>query len=250
MLVWQDGAPQGQCTLPELEPGARYSQVAAGGAHTVLLRSDGRAIACGYRGDGQCSIPEAAMLIERMTLEADHGRTNSLIALPRVFTLKRMRLTDSTQCRRLAPIFGRHWPTFANISHSCTNKWPRLANFGPTSANKGKLWRTPAQCDRIVLSFPNFAELGQIGAKSDQYLADVGRITSKVGQHRPKFLDQIGQFCRSLPEIRQTRMFCHMFPTLGQLWPSSAKTCPDSPRFGRIWAESRLGVRSGRALSN
>ncbi|CAK0907181.1 unnamed protein product, partial [Prorocentrum cordatum] len=31
--------------------------VAAGGRHTVLLRSDGTAVACGYNDEGQCDIP-------------------------------------------------------------------------------------------------------------------------------------------------------------------------------------------------
>ena len=48
----------GECTLPEPGDGVSYTQVAAGGYHTVLLRSDGRAVACGYNGDGQCTLPE------------------------------------------------------------------------------------------------------------------------------------------------------------------------------------------------
>lgn len=31
--------------------------VSAGGYHTVLLRSDGRAVACGERSSGECDIP-------------------------------------------------------------------------------------------------------------------------------------------------------------------------------------------------
>ena len=30
---------------------------AAGGAHSVLLKSDGSAVASGYNGDGQCDVP-------------------------------------------------------------------------------------------------------------------------------------------------------------------------------------------------
>lgn len=32
-------------------------QVSAGGLHTLLLRSDGRVVACGSNGCGQCQIP-------------------------------------------------------------------------------------------------------------------------------------------------------------------------------------------------
>ena len=34
-----------------------YTQVSAGGSHTVLLRSDGSAITCGQNFAGQCNIP-------------------------------------------------------------------------------------------------------------------------------------------------------------------------------------------------
>lgn len=39
--------------LPELELRARYAQVSAGRCHTVLLRSHGRAVACGPNHDGE-----------------------------------------------------------------------------------------------------------------------------------------------------------------------------------------------------
>merc|ERR1712232_115928 len=34
-----------------------YTQAAAGGLHTVLLRSDGTAVACGDNYDGRCDLP-------------------------------------------------------------------------------------------------------------------------------------------------------------------------------------------------
>ena len=34
-----------------------YTQVSAGRAHTVLLRNDGRVVACGKNDSGQCNIP-------------------------------------------------------------------------------------------------------------------------------------------------------------------------------------------------
>merc|ERR1719356_208975 len=37
--------------------GLTYTQVAAGTHHTVLLRSDGSAVACGGNDDGECEIP-------------------------------------------------------------------------------------------------------------------------------------------------------------------------------------------------
>ncbi|CAK0800355.1 unnamed protein product, partial [Prorocentrum cordatum] len=57
----------GQCDLPALPAGLTYTQVAAGGLHTVLLRSDGTAVArgrsdgtavaCGDNDHGQCDLP-------------------------------------------------------------------------------------------------------------------------------------------------------------------------------------------------
>ena len=48
---------QGECTIPDLPPGTRYTQVDASDQLTVLLRSDGRAVACGVNDCGQCNIP-------------------------------------------------------------------------------------------------------------------------------------------------------------------------------------------------
>ena len=48
----------GQCDIPALEEGLAYVQASAGYGHTVLLLSDGRAVACGDNSSGQCDIPE------------------------------------------------------------------------------------------------------------------------------------------------------------------------------------------------
>ncbi|CAK0816528.1 unnamed protein product, partial [Prorocentrum cordatum] len=45
------------CAVPALDGGLSYTQVAAGGAHTVLLRSDGTAVAFGSNDRGQCAVP-------------------------------------------------------------------------------------------------------------------------------------------------------------------------------------------------
>ena len=47
----------GQCNIPALDGQLTYTQVAAGHHHTVLLRSDGSALACGANQFGQCNIP-------------------------------------------------------------------------------------------------------------------------------------------------------------------------------------------------
>ena len=42
---------------PTRDEGLSYSQVSAGKSHTVLLRSDGQAVACGFNSHGQCNMP-------------------------------------------------------------------------------------------------------------------------------------------------------------------------------------------------
>ena len=44
--------------VPALPPGVSYTAAAAGGSRTVLLRSDGAAVAFGFSGDGQTDVPE------------------------------------------------------------------------------------------------------------------------------------------------------------------------------------------------
>ena len=52
-----DPNDHGQCNIPPLPEGVVYVQVSAGVGHTVLLRSDGYAVACGRNDQGQCNIP-------------------------------------------------------------------------------------------------------------------------------------------------------------------------------------------------
>lgn len=47
----------GHFNIPPLEEGMSYTQVSAGADCTVLLRRDGRALACGDNTNGQCNIP-------------------------------------------------------------------------------------------------------------------------------------------------------------------------------------------------
>ena len=47
-----------RCTVPELPEGVRYVGCAAGAFHTVLLRSDGLAVAFGDTSDGKCVVPD------------------------------------------------------------------------------------------------------------------------------------------------------------------------------------------------
>merc|ERR1712008_16440 len=46
-----------QCNIPALTGNQTYVQVAAGAWHTVLIRSDGSAVACGENDDGRCDVP-------------------------------------------------------------------------------------------------------------------------------------------------------------------------------------------------
>ena len=44
--------------LPSLDAGISYTQVSAGGLHTVLLRSDRYAVACGFNASEQTNISQ------------------------------------------------------------------------------------------------------------------------------------------------------------------------------------------------
>ena len=50
-------ANEAVCDLPDVVDGMCCTQVAAGFLHTVLLRSDGSAVACGLSLYGQCDLP-------------------------------------------------------------------------------------------------------------------------------------------------------------------------------------------------
>eukprot|EP00747_Dinoflagellata_sp_TGD_P046758 gnl/TRDRNA2_/TRDRNA2_144616_c1_seq1.p1 gnl/TRDRNA2_/TRDRNA2_144616_c1~~gnl/TRDRNA2_/TRDRNA2_144616_c1_seq1.p1 ORF type:complete len:146 (-),score=18.35 gnl/TRDRNA2_/TRDRNA2_144616_c1_seq1:8-445(-) len=60
--------------------------IAAGGFHTVLLRSDGTAVACGSNGYGQCQIPSLRSWTEWLSLQPARlkysGQTGQTRSLP------------------------------------------------------------------------------------------------------------------------------------------------------------------------
>ena len=47
----------GQCNVPALPAGKRYSSAAAGPYYSILIRDDGEAIAFGVNSFGQCNVP-------------------------------------------------------------------------------------------------------------------------------------------------------------------------------------------------
>ena len=66
-----------ECNIPALAEGVTYTHVSAGTQHTVLLRSDGVAVACGSNRAGQCDLPAlgdgliyAADLLPTLLLQA------------------------------------------------------------------------------------------------------------------------------------------------------------------------------------
>ena len=52
----------GQCNVPTLPSGKRYSSVVAGGVHTILIRDDGEAIALAgiYPASAMCPLSQQA----------------------------------------------------------------------------------------------------------------------------------------------------------------------------------------------
>ena len=72
MVVACGNNDNGQCRLPPLAAGKAYTQVAAGGNHTFLLRSDGVAVASGH----QCTLPPLAVgqTYTQVAAGAGHGQ--------------------------------------------------------------------------------------------------------------------------------------------------------------------------------
>ncbi|CAK0881390.1 unnamed protein product [Prorocentrum cordatum] len=65
----------GQCNVPALDGGLSYTQVAAGDSHTVLLRSDGTAVACGWNCYEQCNVPALDGGLSYTQVAAGNGHT-------------------------------------------------------------------------------------------------------------------------------------------------------------------------------
>jgi alpha-tubulin suppressor-like RCC1 family protein len=65
----------GQCDVPPLPLGMRYTKVGVGGLHTVLLRSDGNAIAIGYNGYGALNVPALPSGVTYTDLSVEHGHS-------------------------------------------------------------------------------------------------------------------------------------------------------------------------------
>ena len=106
----------GQCNVPALDEGVRYTQVSTSGRHLVLLRSDGIAVACGDNSERQCDIPN----LEEGTVYTEVSAGNSHTLLLRSDGVVVAVGNDSyRQCFRAIPIFVRALPA-AGISVRAT----------------------------------------------------------------------------------------------------------------------------------
>ena len=73
--LWRCCGRHSPCQIPPLDKGVSYTQVSAGHKHTVLLRSDGRAVACGDNSRGQCNIPSLDEGVSYTQVSAGVGHT-------------------------------------------------------------------------------------------------------------------------------------------------------------------------------
>ena len=85
------------------------TMVSAGVDHTVLLRSDGRAVAVGQHVEGQCNLPELETGVEFVQVSAGGGHTVLLRSDGRVVAVGR---NDDGQCN-IPNVYGhrslRQW---------------------------------------------------------------------------------------------------------------------------------------------
>eukprot|EP00929_Paragymnodinium_shiwhaense_P056673 TRINITY_DN28364_c0_g5_i1.p1 TRINITY_DN28364_c0_g5~~TRINITY_DN28364_c0_g5_i1.p1 ORF type:complete len:1149 (-),score=203.64 TRINITY_DN28364_c0_g5_i1:86-3532(-) len=65
----------GRCTVPALPMGTTYVSCAAGAGHTVLLRSDGQAVAFGRNREGRCSVPRSPPGIRYVAVATGYWHT-------------------------------------------------------------------------------------------------------------------------------------------------------------------------------
>jgi hypothetical protein len=75
MLLPSETISMDSATSPILDVGIAYAHISAGLAHTVLLRSDGSAVAIGNNQFGQCNIPRLDEGIKYTQISAGIGHT-------------------------------------------------------------------------------------------------------------------------------------------------------------------------------
>ena len=80
-----------------------YTQISAGFHHTVLLRSDGFAVAVGSNGFGQCNIPRLDEELEYTRISADIGHTVLLCSDGRALAIGK---NVDGQCNIPLPLAG------------------------------------------------------------------------------------------------------------------------------------------------
>ena len=77
VVAWGDNG-YGQTTVPGLPVGLSYTQVAAGGFHTMALRSDGSAVAWGNNNNGQTTLSALPVGLSYTQMAAGYQHTVAL----------------------------------------------------------------------------------------------------------------------------------------------------------------------------
>lgn len=84
-----------QCDIPDCEPGLRYTQIAAGRDHTVLLRSDGTVEGVGANCNGECTFPQLSKGLRYTRVAAGDHHTLLHVSDGRILAVGK---NDDQQC--------------------------------------------------------------------------------------------------------------------------------------------------------
>jgi len=59
--------------MPYVAPGTRFTEIAAGGSHSLTLKGDGTVVAWGNNADGQCTVPAGLSGVVRVAAGEEHS---------------------------------------------------------------------------------------------------------------------------------------------------------------------------------
>jgi hypothetical protein len=156
-----------------------YKQVAAGGSHSVLLRSDGTAVACGSDYCGECELPGAGGSLTYTQASAGFGHT---VLVKSDGTALARGSNDAGQCEL---------PTLQTWSEwACSKRWKpttRLLYAPPAPVLPTRVLQAVFDGSSIRFTTLGGEELCRVAATPSDDLTDlysqlmVGRLADMVG---------------------------------------------------------------------
>ena len=128
-----------QHRIRPVEDGVAYTQVEAGGIHTVLPRSDGSAVACGGNNDGQCDIPPLEEGLSYLQVFA--GRFHTVLLRSDGFAVACGDSGDE-QCRISSLSSWLEWLSGAppRLRYTCDKPAPQIEFYRLMLQQRTRMW--------------------------------------------------------------------------------------------------------------